>query len=94
MTDHRSLAEIVAEGDQRASLEALRDRLAGWIDAAKYAKDIGPLAQRLADVMEKLDALPDPARESTVDDLAAARAARRASAAATDRSAVRDVRRP
>lgn len=58
----------------------MRDRLADWIDKAKYAKDVAPLMQRLADVIEKLQALPDPARESTVDELAAARDARRAAA--------------
>lgn len=88
------LSEIIARGDQRESLEALRDNLADWIDRAKYAKDVAPLAQRLADVIARLDALPDERRESPVDDLARARAARRAAAQSQDGPATSDVGGP
>lgn len=74
------LRTIVAQGDIRDSLIALRDRLAVWIDQAKYAKDIPPLVQRLADVLERLEKLPNPEAVDAVDEFAARRASRRAAA--------------
>ena len=53
-----SLGEVVSQGDLRASLEALRDRLAAEIDGADQARDVAALALRLTDVLRQLDELP------------------------------------
>ena len=54
------LREVVAQGDLRASLEALRDRLAAGIDGASERQlvHVAPLAKQLADVLQALAALP------------------------------------
>lgn len=86
-----SLPEVVAEGDRRASLEAIRDRLAAELDTDGHKRScececgvtatdgrvIAMVAGRLVDVIRELDALPNGREVSTVDDLAARRAARR-----------------
>lgn len=74
------LAAIVATGKRRESLEALRDHLARELENAPAGIAIGPIAKELRTVMLELESLPD-AKESTVDDLAKRRAARRAAAA-------------
>lgn len=53
----KPLADVVAEGDRRASLEALRDTLAQALDEAE-PKDVAALALRLSKVLEELDNLP------------------------------------
>lgn len=70
------LRTVVAQGDIRASLMALRDRLAEEIDSRQYA-NIAPLAQRLVEVLERLDKLPVPGQVDTVDEFTARRAVRR-----------------
>jgi hypothetical protein len=64
----------VADGDLRASLEALRDHLAVELEQAKpqYA---AALAKQLSDVLMKLAGLA-PVKESKIDDLAKRRAER------------------
>ena len=74
-----SLTEIVAAGDRRASLEALRDHLARLLETAE--RDHAAIARQLTVVLRELDELPNPAEESRVDDIAAKRAARMAKAA-------------
>jgi hypothetical protein len=77
--DRDLLEDVVAAGDHRKSLEALRDYLARRLDEPwTHGRDAAPLAQRLTDVIEKLAALPDPAGVSQIDDLERARRERRA----------------
>ena len=54
------LAPVVAGGDYRASLEALRDRLAAGIDGATARQliHLAPLSKQLADVLKVLAELP------------------------------------
>jgi hypothetical protein len=56
-----ALAPVVAAGDYRRSLEALRDRLAAGIDGASSRQliHLAPLAKQLADIMRVLDEMPD-----------------------------------
>lgn len=67
--------------DYEARLLALRDLLTASLDDCQpYSR--APLARQLVDVLARLDALHPPEVTDRVDDLAAARAARRAKAAA------------
>ena len=75
----RSLPEVIASGDRRASLEAIRNKLAADL-AITDGFHSAALAKQLADVIRELDSLPGGAEVSTVDDLAARRAARRSAA--------------
>lgn len=74
-----ALPDVVREGDLRLSLTALRDHLAERLLSAE--RDAAPLARQLTIVLRELAALPNPAEESKVDEIAARRAARRAKAA-------------
>ena len=74
------LLEVVAGGDHRASLEALRDTLAVALTGAESA-NVASLAKQLQAVLRELAELPPPVTETNpVDDLNAKRAARRAAA--------------
>ena len=73
------LAAVIATGQRRESLEALRDHLAQELENAPAGIAIGPIAKELRTVMAELDSMPD-GKESTVDDLAKRRASRRAAA--------------
>ena len=75
------LAAVVAGGNRRASLEALRDHLAQELENAPAGIAIGPIAKELRTVIAELDSIPTGKEESTVDDLAKRRASRRAAAA-------------
>ena len=57
-------------GDRRASLVALRDAVAETIDARDSARDIAALSKRLMEVMDEIDALPDPEAEANPLDAA------------------------
>lgn len=46
------IAPVASLGDQLQTLEALRDRLAGAIDATTSARDVAMLSSRLTGVME------------------------------------------
>jgi hypothetical protein len=72
----------VAEGNYRASLEALRDTLAASIEEAN-ASHRAALAKQLADVLTILSSMPGE-RKSAVDDLAKRRSTRRAASALPD----------
>lgn len=63
---------------RRALLEHIQDRLIEEFDS-ETGKDAAAVAKVLADVARELESLA-PAKESTVDDLASKRAARRAEA--------------
>lgn len=71
------LSGVVATGDRRAALEALRDRIAVELDGAE-GRDVATLSRELRLVLAELESLPGSRREvSTVADLSARIAARR-----------------
>jgi len=70
-----SLAAVVASGDRRASLEAIRDKLVAEL-AETSGFHAGPLAKELRDVIREIHTLPIPGVRR-VDELAARRAGRR-----------------
>ncbi|HWU23079.1 MAG TPA: hypothetical protein VN088_16195 [Nocardioides sp.] len=71
-----TLAAVVRNGDEGASLRALRDRLATEIDSCDSKRDVAALASRLVDVLERLAAMtPVEAKETPLDEVAARRAA-------------------
>lgn len=74
------LVEAVKSG-RRDALVALRDTLAGAIDAGPEPRDLAALSLRLERVLEELEGLGDPVgRESVKDALAARRAAKKTAA--------------
>jgi hypothetical protein len=77
-----ALLEAVQSGSLRQQLTALRDALARSYGGAG-SRDQAPIAAQLRQVLIDLDGLPLSGEESTVDDLAAARAARRAGSIAS-----------
>lgn len=70
------MAGVVSRGDFRASLEALRDRLAVAVDGAE-PRELAALARQLSDVLRLLASLPGE-EQSELDDLASKREKRRA----------------
>lgn len=73
------LPDVVASGDRRKSLEAIRDHLAlNLVDAE--GREIAPIAKELRAVMAEIYSLPGEREGSKSDELAAKRAARRAAA--------------
>jgi hypothetical protein len=60
-----TLAAVVAKGDRKASLEALRDTLAGSIEVAE-SKEVAALARQLQSVLAELDALAAPVEADDV----------------------------
>lgn len=73
------LPDVVASGDRRKSLEAIRDHLAtNLVDAE--GREIASIAKELRAVMAEIYSLPGAREGSASDDLAAKRAARRAAA--------------
>lgn len=77
MTHRRlNLPEVTATGDRRASLEALRQTIADAIADDPPDRDLAALSRQLIAVMAAIDALPDPAVPSRVDELIAQRARR------------------
>ncbi|MGI5493873.1 hypothetical protein [Microtetraspora malaysiensis] len=76
----RRVSTVVAEGDRRASLEAIRDKLARELHDAE-GRDAAAIAKELRATIAELDALPGGKEVSAVDELNARRAARRADAA-------------
>lgn len=69
------LAATAATGDHAATLRALRDRLARQIDESDSGRDVAALAARLADVLDKLAALPAERKGTALDELSQRRAA-------------------
>ena len=66
-----NLVEAAKSGDKRATLIALRDKLAETIDNCESGRDMAANSKRLMEVMAELEALPDPAtiKESKHDRL-------------------------
>ena len=75
-----TLEQSAATNDRRKTLIALRDKLARTIDECESGRDIAALSKRLMEVMEELDALPDPKKEKNPVQLARMRAKERADA--------------
>lgn len=59
------LATAAKKGDTRETLEALRDRLSASIEKTESGRDVAALSKRLMEVMQLLDALPDPKAAKT-----------------------------
>lgn len=60
-----SIEEAVETNNRRETLTALRGKIAKALDGTESARDIAALSKRLLEVMQELDALPDPsARKS------------------------------
>lgn len=78
-----NLTEALKSGDMTASLEAMRDAIAADLDVCESMRDRAALYLRLADVLARLDdARPAVVKGDPIDEIAARRAARRASSAA------------
>lgn len=65
-----TLLEAVRTGDRRASLVALRDYIAASLDETESKRDAAALTKRMMEVMEAIDALPDPEAEASPLDAA------------------------
>lgn len=65
------LKSVVAQGDRRASLEALRDHLAEALVEA-LDKDKASIAGRLHAILDAIDAIPTVREDSVADQLASA----------------------
>jgi uncharacterized protein HemX len=77
-----NLEDVAAGGDTIATLEAMRQRIAADIDTCDNLRDKSALYLRLEAVLKTIAELRPPAQEGdSVDEIAARRAARRASAA-------------
>ena len=76
----KGLSEVVAEGQYRESLTALRDHLAQELENAPAGIAIGPIVNQLRLVLAELDSLRVP-EVSSVDEIAKRRADRLAKAA-------------
>ena len=57
------LADAAKSNNRRETLIALRDHLAATIDTCESGRDTAALSKRLMEVMDELDALPDPNSE-------------------------------
>lgn len=56
----RSLLDAAQSGDKRATLIALRDKIAATIENCESGRDIAANSKRLMEVMAEIDELPDP----------------------------------
>lgn len=65
-----TLLEAVRTGDRRASLVALRDYIAAVLDETESKRDAAALTKRMMEVMEAIDALPDPEADASPLDAA------------------------
>lgn len=55
-----NLVNAAKSGDKRATLIALRDKIAATIDNCESGRDMAANSKRLMEVMAELEALPDP----------------------------------
>lgn len=53
----RSVGSVAAEGDQLATLRALRDRLGAELDLGPHPREVAALTARLTDVLDRIAAL-------------------------------------
>lgn len=68
-----SLKDAVSRNDRRATLTALRDKLAETIDGTDSGRDIAALSKRLMEVEAEIASMPDP-KEAASNPLGRARA--------------------
>ena len=61
--DVTNLVDAVQSGDKRKALIALRDILANTIQNCESGRDMASNTKRLMEVMEELEALPDPEKK-------------------------------
>lgn len=54
------LLDAAKSGDKRATLIALRDKIAETIETCDSGRDIAANSKRLMEVMAEIDDLPDP----------------------------------
>lgn len=55
-----NLIDAAKSGDKRATLVALRDKLAETIEHCESGRDMASNSKRLMEVMEELESMPDP----------------------------------
>lgn len=73
------IGKTARQGDRRATLLALRDRLADELDSCDSKRDVAALALRLQSVLAELAEIPEKGLEPTpLEVLKARREARRA----------------
>ena len=58
--DVTNLVDAAKSGDKRATLIALRDKLAETIQNCDSGRDMASNSKRLMEVMSELESLPDP----------------------------------
>lgn len=58
------LVKSAQSGDRRATLEALRDKLAAAIANSESGRDVAALSKRLMEVMDEIERLPRDRSES------------------------------
>ena len=58
------LVKAAKSGSKRDTLEALRDKIAASIADCESGRDVAALSKRLMEVMNEIDALPKPKKES------------------------------
>ena len=81
--DKPTFSEVVAAGETLAAMQAMRDQIASDLQGCESMRDKAALYLRLADVLKVIDQLrPVTVKGDAVDEIAARRAARRASPAA------------
>jgi hypothetical protein len=78
------IAAAAATNDRRATLIAMRDKLAADMDAAPPAV-VAQIAGRLAAILAEIEALPNTGTMSEYDELERQRATRRAKTAGVPR---------
>ena len=69
--DGMTLTEAAMSGDKRATLIALRDKIAETIENCESGRDMAANSKRLMEVIAELESLPDPSakKESKHDKL-------------------------
>ena len=55
-----NLVDAAKSGDKRATLMALRDKIAETIENCESGRDMAANSKRLMEVMAELESLPDP----------------------------------
>jgi hypothetical protein len=65
-----TLLEAVRTGDRRKALVALRDYIAASLDETESKRDAAALTKRMMEVMEAIDAMPDPEADASPLDAA------------------------
>jgi len=58
------LVKAAQSGSKRETLEALRDKIASSIQDCESGRDVAALSKRLMEVMNEIDALPKPKKDS------------------------------